>query len=71
MAKYQVLMKYPDGTESLEDDVFDTEEAAEEYGNYLVGCSSTGAETLNLSNPGDYPLEDFDEPEFEVVEAEE
>ena len=71
MAKYQVLMQYSDGTEELDDEIFDTEEDAEEYGCYLVGCSRTGAETLNLSNPGDYPLDDYEDPEFEVVEVEE
>lgn len=71
MAKYQVLMQYSDGTEELEDEVFDNEEDAEEYGCYLVGCSRTGAETLNLSNPGDYPLDDYEDPDFEIVEADE
>lgn len=42
--------------------------AKEAYGIYLVGCSEQGAEDLNLSNPGDYPLEEFEEPEFEIVE---
>lgn len=68
MAKYKVLMQYSDGSEEMEDDVFDTEDAAEEYGCYLVGCSRTGAEILNMSNPGDYPMDDFEDPDFEVVE---
>lgn len=53
MPKYKIVMKYSHGT-NLEDDIFDTEE----YANYLVGCSRDGAETLNLSNQGDYPLDD-------------
>lgn len=55
----------------MEDDVFDTEEEAEEYGGYLIGCCRTGAETLNLSNPGDYPLDDYEDPDFEVIEIDE
>ena len=68
MPKFKVLLQFPDGSEELDDTVFDSEDAAEEYGNYLMGCASEGAETLNLSNPGDYPLEDFESPSFEVVE---
>ena len=70
MSKYRVLMQYSDGTEELDDEFsFDTEEEAEEYGNYLVGCTRTGAETMNLSNPGDYPLDDYEDPDFEVVKV--
>lgn len=71
MPKYKILMQYSDGTSEMEDDVFDTEEEAEEYGGYLIGCCRTGAETLNLSNPGDYPLDDYEDPDFEVVEIDE
>lgn len=69
MSKYKVLMQYSDGTEELEDDIFDTEEEAEEYGCYLVSCNRTGAETLNMSNPGDYPLDDYEAPDFAIVEV--
>lgn len=47
---------------------FFSESAAEDYALYLCGCAKTGAEILNLSNPGDYPLEEFDEPEYEIIE---
>ena len=70
MAKYQVLMLYSDGTEEYDDEIFDNEEAAEEYGCYLVSCCRTGAETLNMSNPGDYPLDDYEDPDFEIVKVE-
>ena len=53
MSIFKVLMKFADGTEELDDTEFDSELGAEEYGNYLVGCSREGAEILNLSNPGD------------------
>lgn len=45
-------MQYSDGTNEEQDEVFDTEEA----------------EILNLSNPGDYPLDDYEAPDFEIVE---
>lgn len=68
MQKYKIVMQYSDGTKEEQDDIFDSEEEAEEYACYLVGCSRVGAETLNLSNPGDYPLDDFEAPDFEIVE---
>ncbi len=68
MPKYKILMQYSDGTNEEQDEVFDTEEDAEEYANYLVSCNEEGAEILNLSNPGDYPLDDYEAPDFEIVE---
>lgn len=68
MAKYKIIMINSDGTREEEEDVFDTQEEAEDYANYLVNCSEDGAETLELSNPGDYPLDEFVEPDFEIIE---
>lgn len=66
MSKYKIIF---DGEE--EDDVFDTEEAAEEYADYLVSCTREGAEILHMSNPGDYDYDedDFEDPEYEIVEV--
>lgn len=68
MTKYKVLF---DG--EMQDEVFDSYEAAEEYALYLCSCSRTGAEILNLSNPGDYPYDEdsFEDPEYEIIEADE
>ena len=65
MSKFKIIF---DGEE--EDDIFDTEEAAEEYADYLVSCTREGAEILHMSNPGDYDYDedDFDDPEYEIVE---
>ena len=38
---------------------------------YLVSCYHTGGEILELSNPGDYPYDPDDEPEYEIVETDE
>lgn len=62
MAKYQVKID-----DELQDDVFDTEEEAEEYALYLRSCARTGAEILHWSNPGDY---DYDEDTFEDLKYE-
>ena len=68
--KFKLLMKYPDGTEEEEDELFDSEEEAKEYGDYMISCSREGAETLYMSNPVDYPLEDYEDPDYEVIETE-
>ena len=63
MSKYKVLFNG-----DMEDDVFDTEEAAERYAEYLCSCSSTGAEILHMSNPGDYAEDDYVDDEYEIIE---
>ena len=64
--KYKVVL---DG--EVQDEVFDTYEAADEYGGYLCGCAYVGAETLHMSNPGDYDFDpdDWESPDYEVIEA--
>ena len=62
---------YDDGSIELDDEVFETEEEAEEHGLYMHSCNALGAEILNLSNPGDYPLEEASGFEFEVVDLDE
>lgn len=44
--------------DEMQDEVFSTEEDAEEYALYLSSCSREGAGILHMSNPGDY---DYDE----------
>ncbi len=66
MTQYKILI---DG--EMQDDVFDTEAEAEEYAVYLVGCARTGAETLHMSNPGDYDYDEdsFESPDYEIIEV--
>lgn len=68
MSKYKILLLYPGGGSDEQDEVFDTEEDAVDYALYLVSCGRQGAEILNLSNPGDYPLDDYEEPDFTILE---
>lgn len=65
MAKFKIIF---DGEE--QDEVFRTEEEAEEFASYLCSCSRTGAEYLHLSNPGDYDYDEdtYETPEYEIVE---
>ena len=66
MANYKIIFE---GVEQSE--VFSTYEDALQYAGYLVGCYHTGGETLELSNPGDYPYDPNDEPEYEIIETNE
>ena len=34
---------------------------------YLVSCSRTGAEILEMSNLGDYPMDDYEDPDYEII----
>lgn len=71
MAKYLINMIYSDGSEELiEDEVYDTYEAAEDMAVYYCGCTSLGKEILHMSNPGDYPYDEDeeDETDYEIIE---
>jgi len=52
--------------EDEQDEIFDSRQAAKDYGLYLVGCADVGAEILNMSNPGDYPLEEAEKLTFRI-----
>ena len=67
MARYKVLIHYSDGSSEEEDKIFTSITDAEEYGSYMCSCCSEGAEIMELSNPGDYPLEDAASAEYEVI----
>lgn len=65
MARYKIIFN---GEE--QDEVFDTEEDAEEYALYLCSCARTGAEILHWSNPDDYDYDEekYKDPEYEIFE---
>lgn len=63
MSKFKIIFM---GEE--EDEIFDTYEAADEYALYLSSCYHEGGRVLEMSNPGDYPYDPDDEPEYEIVE---
>lgn len=66
MAKFKVV--FDDEVQSAE---FDTYEEAEEHALYLCSCSRDGAETLHMSNPGDYDYDedDYEDPGYEIIEV--
>lgn len=51
-----------------DDEVFETEAEAEAYALVQIGNYHQGAEDLHNSNPGDYPEDDDEDPEYEIVE---
>ena len=71
MANYKVLMIHPDGTEEMENEVFSTVAEAEAHGCYMRSCIRQGAETLYLSNPEEYPMDDFEDSGFKIIEIDE
>lgn len=82
MAKYKYILTFADGEklDSLEeygDDnfegTFSSYSAAEEDALDAVSCERQGAEILDMSNPGDYDYdeENFESPEYEIVEIDE
>jgi len=68
MSIFKILF---DGEEC--DEIFDTEEDAEEYALYLSSCSREGAEILHMSNPGDYDYDEetYEDPDYEIIEIDE
>lgn len=67
MGKFKVFF----GDEE-DDFIFDSEEEANEYALYMCSCDRLGAEILHMSNPGDYDYDDdeYEYPEYEIVEIE-
>lgn len=67
MSKFKIIF---DGEEC--DEIFDTEEEAEDHALYLSSCSREGAEILHMSNPGDYDYDEdtYEDPEYEIIEIE-
>lgn len=57
---YKVIIEYEDGTKEEEEEVFDTEKEAYNHGIDICACIQEGAETLHMSNSGDYPDEEVD-----------
>jgi len=66
---FKLIFRNADGTEEEDDELFETEDEAQEAGLYGLSCMGLGREILHMSNPGDYPLSDDDEMDFYVAEC--
>lgn len=65
---FKVKLKFSDGDMEELDGIFDTESEAEEYALESISEYNLGGEILNMSNPGDYPLEEEIDVDFEIIE---
>lgn len=68
---FKVKLIFSDGNTEELDGVFDTEAEAEEYALESISEYHLGGEILNMSNPGDYPLDEEDDVDFELIEIDE
>ena len=66
---FKVVMLYSDGTTDEQEEIFATESEAHDFGLDMCSNYRAGGEVLHLSNPGDYPLDDDDEVDFQVIEV--
>lgn len=69
MTKYKI--RWDSGEE--DDEAFDGYEEADGMAQYYQACSEEGAETLCMNNPGDDPYseDEYEQPEYEIIEADE
>lgn len=58
-----------EGFEEFEEEEFETREEAQEYMDQINSNYHAGMEVLNLSNPGDYPYDEDDDIDYEIVEV--
>lgn len=67
MKKYKVIF---DGEE--QDEEFNNYKDADKWGQELQSAERTGAETLHMSNPGDYDYDDetWESSDYEIIEIE-
>ena len=65
MTKYKIIFD-----DEEQEQIFDTEEDAEEYALYLCSCEQLGAEIRNMSNPGDYEYDgnEWENSDYEIIE---
>lgn len=68
MIKYKIIFD-----DEEQDEIFDTEESAENYALYLRSCNRLGAEIIHMSNTKDYDYDDddFEDPDYDIVEFDE
>ena len=72
--RYYYEIHFPDGEvmDSRDtDEFFDSEDEANDAALYALSCAKVGAETLHLSNPGDYPDPDAHIEDTEIIICEE
>ena len=68
---YGIRLLFPDGTEDELDEEYDTMEDAADQAQEYCSAYKVGGEILNMSNPGDYPMEEVGgDCNYEIFEFE-
>ena len=65
---FRVVFSFQDGSTEEGDEVFDSWEDAEQYAVQWISDYHAGGEVLHLSNPFDYPNDEDEDVEFDVIE---
>jgi len=68
MSKFRVVINFLNGDTEELDDLFDSYEDAEQEALEYISNWHAGGEVLELSNPGDYPYEPDNEPNYDIFE---
>lgn len=68
MKKYQAKLLFEDGEEIVSDYVFDSYQEAFDDACEMLSDYSCGGEVLEMSNPGDYPYDEEEDVEYEIME---
>ena len=71
MPKFKVVINYQNGDTDELDDLFDSYYDAEQEALEFISNWHAGGEVLELSNPGDYPYEPDNEPDYDIFEVDE
>ena len=73
MTKYRAVVTFPDGDEMTLEELFDNEDDASQAALNAISDWDTGAEVLNMSNPGDYYYDenDIDNADYYIEEIDE
>lgn len=69
--KYKAILYLENGNTLESEELFDTYEEAFRDGEEMTSDYMLGGEILHMSNPGDYPFDEDQEIELEVVEVDE
>jgi hypothetical protein len=68
MPKFKVVINYQNGETYELDELYDSYEEAEEAALEDISNWHAGGEVLELSNPGDYPYDPDDAPDYDIFE---
>jgi hypothetical protein len=68
MPKYKVVINYSNGDTDELDELYDSYEEAEEQALEYISNWHAGGEVLESSNPGDYPYDPDDAPDYDIFE---